>query len=454
MPRPVPPPPLEELLTRLGEGGRLLQILELVASSAIVDPRGKYRHWDNIRQLQPPAGLTSEEWWLGIKMARRSSLREFGLRDSEGSPFVYSTPDQILKLLHYVDQHASGELSMSEVVGDESARGHFLVNSLIEEAIRSSQLEGATTTRAVAKEMIRSGREPEDKSERMILNNYRAMEFIREEMSDRLTPEAICELQRVVTDGTLEDPKDAGRIQTPSDQRIAIWDDRGRIVHSPPPAEQLPKRMRALCEFANATEPVKGFLHPVLRSILLHFWLAYDHPFVDGNGRTARALFYWSMKGQGYWLTEYISISSILRRAPAQYSRAFLYTETDEGDTTYFVLYQLEVIQRAIEELRTYLQRKIEEVRNFELSVRGSEEFNHRQLSLLVNAVRHPSQRYTFRSHAISHRVTHQTARVDLLHLRDQGLLELRKSGRQFVFAPVANLAQRLSPEEPRLAAS
>ncbi len=51
------------------------------------------------------------------------------------------------------------------------------------------------------------------------------------------------------------------------------------------------------------------FIHPVIRAILLHFMLAYDHPFVDGTGRTARALFYWSMAHQGYWLMDFISIT-------------------------------------------------------------------------------------------------------------------------------------------------
>lgn len=249
-----------------------------------------------------------------IKLARQQLLREFPLTDAEGLSFRYGTPDPALELLLFVDQHASGEVAMPEIVGDEATRGHYLVNSLIEEAIRSSQLEGASTTRAVAKEMIRTGREPKDRSERMILNNYRAMEFIRQDMDDRLSPEAVLELQRVVTDGTLDDQSAAGRLQTPDEDRVAVFDDMGVLEHEPPPAEQLSERLKLMCRFANGDEGESGFLHPVVRSILVHFWLAYDHPFIDGNGRTARGLFYWSMRRQGYWMTEHISISSILRR--------------------------------------------------------------------------------------------------------------------------------------------
>jgi len=93
---------------------------------------------------------------------------------------------------------------------------------------------------------------------------------------------------------------------------------------------------------------------------------AYDHPFEDGNGRTARALFYWSMLRHGYRLTEFLSISSLLNRAPGRYGRAFLYTETDGLDAAYFVLNQLRIILRAIDELHAYLARKVREVRETE----------------------------------------------------------------------------------------
>ena len=112
------------------------------------------------------------------------------------------------------------------------------------------------------------------------------------------------------------------------------------IFHDPPPAEQLDERMAAMCDFANGKIP-NHFIHPVVRAIILHFWLAYDHPFVDGNGRTARALFYWLMLRNNYWLFEFISISQIIRKAPIKYGRAFLYTETDDNDLTYFILYHL-----------------------------------------------------------------------------------------------------------------
>lgn len=373
-------------------------------------------------------------------------MRNLPLRDEKGESLRYAAPDEVQELLHFVDQHASGAIAIPEsVLGDEAAKRHYIVNSLMEEAIRSSQLEGANTTRVAAKELIRSGRKPQDRSERMIVNNYNAMLFMREEVGDRLYPEAVLELHRRLTEGTLDDPGSEGRLQTPGEERVVVWDEQeGRLLHRPPPAAQLSERLNTMCRFANGDEETDGFLHPVLRAILLHFWLAYDHPFVDGNGRTARALFYWSMRVQGYWITEFLSISRLLRQAPMQYGRSFLYTETDGGDTTYFLLYQLKVIKRAIEELHDYLERKLAEISAVERVLKGSDHFNHRQLALLGNAVRNPTQRYTFRSHAVSHRVSHESARQDLLELTRLGYLEKRRVGRRYWFFPSDDLPQRL----------
>jgi Fic family protein len=340
---------------------------------------------------------------------------------------------------------------MDEVVTSERAAGRrFLVNSLMEEAIRSSQLEGATTSRVVAKEMLRSGREPTDRSERMILNNYRALQFMREEMGKTLSPESVLELHRVVTEGTLSDPSSAGRLQRPGEPRVAVFDrEEKEPVHVPPAADQLPERMRAMCEFANEGEDDDPFVHPVLRAILLHFWLAYDHPFEDGNGRTARILFFWLMRVNGYWLAEYLPISRLIRNAPAQYGRAFLETETDGGDVTYFLIHQLNVIERAIGDLHDYLKRKTAEIRNIETLLHGADYLNGRQLALVSDAVRDPDASYSFDSHAMSHRVSHETARSDLGDLADRGLLVRRRRGRKYLFEPAPGLPERLkeSPE-------
>lgn len=406
-------------------------------------PKGKYRHWDQLRHLEPPEGLTHEEWWLGVKLARASIAHKVPLADTAGRPFTFCMSDYAQERVYKIDQRASGRIEVSELVTNPSTRDRYVIDSLIEEAITSSQLEGASTSRPVAKEMIRSGRSPRDRSERMIINNFRAMEYVGENRREKLTPELVCTLHRIVTDRTLDDPRDAGRLQEPGEVRVKVFDEQGKLLHVPPPAEQLPERMDALCRFANGEEPA-GWVHPVIRAIIVHFWLAYDHPFVDGNGRTARALFYWSMLRQGYWLTEFLSISNILTKAPSKYSRAFLLTETDDRDLTYFIIYQLEVIIRAIEELNQHLQRKMAEVKKVERLLRNSDEFNHRQLAVVSHALRHPDALYTVESHRSSHNIATQTARLDLTKLADRGLLMRGSLGRAYYFVAPEDLPERL----------
>lgn len=446
---PVSPPLLHELLSRyFASSDGISRHVELMRAGNLGPaPDGKYRHWDTFRHLPPRDGYTVEELWLAVKMARQATYRVLPLRDTKGEPFRYALPNPLLEMLHQVDRDAAGSIRAGErveQVTNPGTRDTYLFKSLVEEAITSSQLEGASTTRQVAKAMIREGRAPRDRSERMIYNNYQGLLFVRRVLDQPLTPGVVFELQRILTDGTLDQPDASGRLRR-SDEPIVVEDELGQVLHVPPPADQLNERLAAMCKFANGGGE---FVPPAVRAIVLHFWLAYDHPFVDGNGRTARALFYWSMARQQYWLCEYVSISRILRKARSQYARAFLYSETDDNDVTYFVLYQLRVLLRAVEELHGYLGRKAAELRDADDLIRHAalrQELNPRQLALVNHTLKHADARYTVESHRTSHGVSYETSRSDLLALVKAGLLEQRKRGRAFSFAAPPDLHARLS---------
>lgn len=404
---------------------------------------GNYLHWDDVFHRTPPDGLTRDTWWYLLKM-RRGEGRRIPLRPLPGQPpFAFNLPDRVLEMLLRIDHGLAGRIGVGETVVNPATRDKYVMSSLTEEAITSSQLEGASTSRRVAKEMLRTGRAPKDRGEQMIANNFRAMQFLREHVAEPLTPALVLEIQRIVTEGTLEHPDDAGRLQVPGDTRVRVWGDGDQVLHTPPPAEELPGRLVAMCDFANGGGA--GFVHPVVRAVLLHFWLAYDHPFADGNGRTARILFYWSMLREGYWLTEFISISTILRKAPSKYARSFLLTETDDNDLTYFLLYHLNVILRALDELTKYVERKAKEVRAAERIVKSAGRLNHRQLDLVSHALRNPEASYTVQSHRRSHGVVYETARSDLLDLADLGLLVQSKVGKAFRFTPAPDVEERLA---------
>ena len=441
---PATPPTLEHIFSEADDPAHMKRLGEIFAKGIPPSPQGKYRHWEKLRRLQPPDGLSLKEWWAGIKFARFQIRRKVPLLlDKNGKPFTYSLADPVLELLHEIDRDASGRITTSDQITNRQTRDRYIESSLIEEAITSSQLEGASTTREVAKDMIRSGRAPIDQSERMILNNYQAIRLIDKLKDQPLTRELLFTIHETLTLGTLEKGAERNYLRAPSDQ-IAVYDERDNtIVHEPPPAEQIPRRMAAMFDFANRTQ-TGAFLHPILKAIIVHFWLAYDHPFLDGNGRAARALFYWSVLSQGFWMFEFLSISSIIRKAPAKYVRSFLYTETDENDLTYFILAQLRVIQRAVNKLYTYLNRKADEIQKTEQLLQSPIAVNHRQVVLLGHALRHPGMRYTIASHKKSQGVTYQTARTDLLDLADRKLLVMTKAGRALAFTAPNDLPERM----------
>lgn len=440
---PVPPPDIRVVFSEMSGDERLLAALGPLLLGGTL-PRD-YLPWDKLRFRTPPEGLTAEQWWLAIRLARHSAQRDLPLlTDVDGVPFNFTLPDAVLEAIDYINSNASGAITISEQVTNPATRDRYVVSSLIEEAITSSQLEGAATSRRTAKEMLRSGRPPRDRSERMILNNYYAMQHVSALRHEPLTPDRICEIHRIVTEGTLDDPASAGRIHDDDAERVAVWGHGDQLLHRPPPVAQLPERMDRLCEFANGTT-TGTYVPPVLRSLAVHFMMGYDHYFEDGNGRTARAVFYWSMLKQGYWLTEFLTVSRILRKAPAKYARSFLLTEQDAGDLTHFFIYHLGVIRRAIDELHDYLARKAQELRGIQQAIGALPgEFNHRELALLEHAVRTPGSVYTVASHSTSHQISGETARQDLTHLADLGLLVRGKVGKRHAWTPVTDLPERL----------
>jgi Fic family protein len=404
---------------------------------------GKYLHWDKLRYYTPPEGLSLEQWWFGLKLKRRSLYKAIPLSDKEATHFSYLDVEPMGERLHQIDQGCGGMIQMPESITNPDTRNQYYVSSLVEEAITSSQLEGAVTTRKVAKEMLANRRPPADRSEQMILNNFRTMQQIRKIKNQPLSRDLIMQIHHQVADKALDDSTAAGRMRT-SDERIVVADLYDAVHHDPPLASELEDRMQAMCDFANGKSP-GYFVHPVVRAIILHFWLAYDHPFVDGNGRTARALFYWSMLNQGYWLFEFVSISQLKRKAPAMYARAFLYTETDDNDLTYFILYHLEVLRKAIDQLHQYIGKKTKQIQQAEQHMQGILSLNHRQRALITHALRHATQKYTIRAHQVSHNIVYQTARTDLLNLEERGLMTSGKSGRTIYYLPAKELEKMLA---------
>ena len=296
-----------------------------------------------------------------------------------------------------------------------------MVSSLMEEAIASSQIEGANTTRKKAKEMIQQGKKPKDKSEQMILNNYTTMQHLMAHSQQPLSEETLLYIHQLITYKTLDSPAEEGAFRQNNEVHVVNFSN-NEIVHTPPEYTEIPQLIQELITFFNTnTHP---FIHPLIKACILHFMIGFIHPFVDGNGRTARALFYWYLLKEGYWLVEYLSISRIIKESKGQYEKAYLYTEADDYDLTYFLTYQLRVLHKACEALKQYLHMKQKEAyqATYLLKISG---INERMAELLKLLCDEPERILTIKEVEHRFQVSNYTARTDLKALVNMGFLEV-----------------------------
>jgi Fic family protein len=429
---------------------------ELALQGTPTTPDGRYLHWDELRYRQPPENLSVQEWWATIKWARMQRLTPIqAMKSLYPLDFGYVQLPTIQAELHDFDRKNVGR-DLLTALGNQDLLAEYRIRQLIEEAINSSVLEGARpTTRELARQLVRENRSPATRDERMILNNWYAMKRIFELRDENrpLVVDDVLELHRILGEDSLDVPDAEGRFRGAEDS-VVVQDLEGTIWHTPPPAEGLAQRVARLLQFAEdgaveggAVEGNSAFIHPVVRAIIVHFWIGYEHPFRDGNGRIARALFYWCMLRHGYEMAEFLSISGPIDRAPKAYYQAFAFTETDNGDLTYFVLHQLKVMREALSELTNHLTERAASMKELARTVAGFDSLNHRQRALLEHAVHHPLSSYTIEGHAGSHLVHYQTARNDIIDLVEKGYFVARRVGHGKRYFPADSLSKKLKEQ-------
>lgn len=322
----------------------------------------EYMYWSDLKYRADNLGMTPYELWEVIKFHRKKT----DLMVWPNENIHFSLTNEMQRACYRIDMEFGGSWGASKIFPDDKTTQElYLVSSIMEEAIASSQMEGASTTREAAKHMLRNKIRPKDRSQRMILNNYITINFIREHKDTPLTRELIMQVHEMMTSDTLEVDDAAGRLRKESENIVVGNPLTGEIVHRPPKADCLDAFLADICDFFNATD-TDVFIHPIIRGIIIHFLIAYYHPFADGNGRTARALFYWYMMKSNYWLVQYLSISRIIIKSKRSYEKAYLYSEADGNDVGYFIKYNLDILKKSFEELKKYLTRKNAEKRQAE----------------------------------------------------------------------------------------
>ena len=375
----------------------------------------EYLYWDKVKYKKTQ--LSPEELWTVVKFDRwlRSKPVTFGRYK-----FSYYATEYIQKLLHHFDLHIGGILG-SNIGIAETDKTKFVINSIMEEAISSSQMEGANTTRKVAKEMIQKERKPKNKSEQMIMNNFLTMRHIVQHKSDDLTSETLLNIHRLISNNTLDEKAEEGVFRNNNEIFVANHST-DEIVHTPPLHVELSDLINDLCKFFN--EEGSDFIHPIIKGIIIHFMIGWIHPFTDGNGRTARALFYWYMLKKGYWLTEYLSISRIIKDTKIQYEKAYLYSEMDDNDLSYFITYHVKTMEKAFEALKVYIGRKQREVMQAAkfAKIPG---VNERMAQLLKIIYEDADRIFSPKEVENRFNISSYTARADLKQLVELGFMEV-----------------------------
>lgn len=372
-----------------------------------------YLYWDKAKYLGPE-GIKVEDFWSAVKLAR--SLNNHILK----FPCCYLSFNESLhiqEILHDFDMNFGGAL-LSEHTISEKNRHYYLLSSIMEEAIASSQMEGAATTRKVAKEMLRKQKKPKDQGQQMILNNYNTIMYLSERKDEPLSAQLLLDVHKYITEKTLENPECEGRFRT-DDKVVVLNSITGEIVHNPPDWTLIEPSVESICKFINEE---KEFIHPIVKAVILHFLISYLHPFVDGNGRTARSLFYWYMLKKGYWLTEFLSISRVIYKSKSQYEKSFIYTENDKMDLNYFLIYNLDVMKKAFVELQKYLKKKaIEDNALLEFRISG---VNERQAHIIKIVTEKGNSVLISKELERVLNVSAKTIRSDLEGLVELGLLD------------------------------
>lgn len=414
-----------------------INIHEIVAENSEIAAELKaanasYEYWDKARYTLLPENISPELFWSVVKF-RRSGLYAEKIKIGINS-FKYLINPEILKKLSFIEKFGiKTDLSLDE-------ENEYGADAKMEEAIASSRLEGADITGESAKEMLRTGADPETESEKMVVNNYKALTFAEKNTDKELSVEFIKQLYGAVMNA------DGGDIFRKDEQNARVVDIRDdAVLYEPPKSADIETLLLSLCDYINADTDT----NPVIKAAALHFLFAYIHPFADGNGRAARILFYWYALKKGLGAFKYLPVSKTLRLIPSLYAKAFLYTEIDENDLTYFINFSLDVLIEAANSFGDFLE-KNEGPRKEELLIGAGTELNRRHISILNEFVKNRNARnIEYFKNKLG--IVYETARKDMMYLAKKGFLSKRKKSKEFLYSLSKKSLKILAQEENRV---
>lgn len=403
------------------------------------DAKGRYLPYDELRH-RVPKKLQPELVWELVKLARRRQYHFALPVGNQARRCPYTLTPSMQRAISLTDRHTTDAALewMTSKIG-EAKQFQYLLNDLVEdEAISSSQLEGAATTTLAAKDMIKRKRKPRTLDEKMIVGNFHMMKAAWELRHQDLSPDLIAQIHATGVDGIDDEQYTPGAFRQNDD--VVVEGSDGEIVHRPPEAAGIEQRLGVLCQWVNESHDGannRDYLHPLLKAVALHFAIGYEHPFRDGNGRVARALFYWFMFKNGFAAFRYIAISLLLKKSVVKYGKSYLFTETDDMDLTYFFEHQCSVVIRAIEEFTQAYEKTFEDQKAFQEFLWRSgllRKMNDKQITVLQVAQSRAHRDFTAANVKENLGCSYNTANAVLKGLVDLKLFKREKDGKEWIY--------------------
>ncbi len=380
-----------------------------------------YHYWDKVKYQAPNELISKEKFWHLLKIIRSVSYNEINFGEFK---FTFIITPQITNYLNEIDTTVKKQnIDLKEIPSNKLK--NFQINSLYEEAIASSIMEGAATTRKKAKEFLSKNKKKskvKNNSFQMILNNYKTMEYIVENKDLTLNKNQLLNVHKMITHNTLNTSEYEGKFRNSNDVHVADVTT-NEPIYQPPNYVDIDELINQLCNFCNDKNNPDFYIHPIIKAIIIHFMIAFIHPFVDGNGRTARAIFYWYLLKEGYDLTQYLAISRIIQKSKIQYEDSYLKCEYDDNDLTYFIIYNLKSIINAKTQFFKYVDKKLNNSQNIQEYIIAYK-INENEASI-INELNEKINNYlTVSKTEELLSVSNQTARTYLENLYKKDLLE------------------------------
>jgi len=367
--------------------------------------------------------------WGDIQSKRKSLGRVVPLKDQNGHYFWFMTPPFLNKVIHSIDVVAKKKL---DELATKDIQNKLVAESIIDEAFYSSVIEGAFSTKKRTMELVKE-KNPKNQSEKMILNNYNGLVYILENLHKELNEEVFIEIHKIITEGTLEEDEITEKYR---DDFVYVWGENAvktEPIYTAPPHNEVQSMMNDLFRFIN-DENADLFIHPIIKACIIHFYIAYVHPFFDGNGRVARAFSYMYLLKNNYEFFKFFSISSVVDKKRKKYYKGIKDTEDFGSDLTYFIAAYAEITEASI---YAVVDKLINEL-SHEILLQTIEEdeiiLNERQKRFLNYMKKKDSNLTTLDQYKKRMNVSYETARRDLTELAELGIFGKIRKGKKFIF--------------------